>query len=60
MPKEGKQNKHETKIKHHKRKHDKMEPGKLSAPEKNDEKKKISLYGGYLESVICTKIACKY
>ena len=60
MPKEGKQKKHETRNKHHKRKHDEMEPGKLCAPEKNDEKKKVSPCGRYLETGIFTKIAWKY
>ena len=45
MSKEGKQDKHDARHKHHKRKRDDMEPGKLSTQEKNDAKKKVAPYG---------------
>ena len=45
MSKEGKQDKHDSRHKHHKRKRDDMEPGKLSTQEKNDAKKKVAPYG---------------
>ena len=47
MSKEGKQDKHDARHKHHKRKRDEMEPGKLSTVEKNDGKKKVTSYGVY-------------
>ena len=45
MSKEGKQDKHDARHKHHKRKRNEIEPGKLSTHEKNDGKEKVAPYG---------------